>query len=238
MAVSVVRFFWATGSPPRMLIVVWTVLTGSGLWWIASDVVSSSGLFAGCLYLQMFAVSSGFLPGARAGHFDPVLGGGTLRVRSAMAHWVLSSLPGVIVWAILGTAEWLASGGNTNVAFLLSSVTALALVSTIAWLLTLPFSRWAGAVMWTASLVAVASSQSGGHLLQAASIVPATGARPDVMATLGTVIFCPFLLLTSLEQAPARADDVALAGLAVAWAALSLGVCLVAWRDYPLDRPA
>ena len=235
MKISVMRFFWATTPPPRMLFMLWTALTGGGLWWMLSEVSSSTGLFAVCLYLQMFAVSSGFMPSARAGHFDPVLGGLTSRVRSATAHWLLSSVPGVTAWVILGSGEWLISERGAAVAFRTSSLAAIALVSTVAWLLTLPFSRWAGAVMWTASLVTVASSQSGGELLQAASVLPRAGAEPAGLATLGTVVFCPFLLLTSLEQAPARADFVAFGVLVVAATALLSGVCLVAWRNYPLD---
>lgn len=122
MKISVMRFFWATTPPPRMLFMFWTALTGGGLWWMLSEVSSSTGLFAVCLYLQMFAVSSGFMPSARAGHFDPVLGGLTSRVRSATAHWLLSSVPGVTAWVILGSGEWLISERGAAVAFRTSSL--------------------------------------------------------------------------------------------------------------------
>ena len=235
MRISAVRFFWVTTPPPRTLFMLWAALTGGGLWWMLSGASNSTGLFAVCLYLQMFAVSSGFMPSARAGHFDPLLGGLASRVRSTAAHWLLSSVPGLAAWVVLGSVEWLISESGGAVAFRTSSLAAIALVSTVAWILTLPFSRWAGAVMWTASLVTVASTQSGGELLQAASVVPRAGSEPEGLATLGTVVFCPFLLLTSLDQAPARADFVALGVLAVAATALVSGVCLVAWRDYALD---
>ncbi len=127
MQISVVRFFWATTPPPRTLVLLWTALTGGGVWWMLSGASDSTGLFAVCLYLQMFAVSSGFMPSARAGHFDPLLGGLASRVRSTAAHWLLSSVPGVTAWVILGSVEWLISERGAAVAFRTSSLAAIAL---------------------------------------------------------------------------------------------------------------
>ena len=168
----------------------------------------------------MFAVSSGFLTSARAGYFDPVLGDGAGRATAAVGHWVASSLPGALVWGLVGGAEWVLLPDRLPDAYRLSSVTALTLVSAIGWLVTLPLSRWTGAVLWTACLVTVASSEWGGELLQAATVVVPEGGPASFVSTLGTVVLCPFLLLTSIDSAPARADIVALGGLGVVVAAL------------------
>jgi hypothetical protein len=232
MSWFIIKFFVFVVPPPIGLAVGWVTLLGVGAWWGFEESLATKGLLSGCLYLQMLGVSAGFMQAARAGYYDEVLRAGRQRWVAAVAHWLAVSWPGLLVWLLLGCVEVFGRGGEAA-SFRPSSLAAVFWVSTAAWLLSLPFGRWSGALLWTSGLILFAGSNWGGDLLSQVGGVD-TGSTSFPMAV-GTIGISPFLMLTPIETAVARGDAMSLVILTLGIVALLAGVCVVHWRDYPLE---
>ena len=100
------------------------------------------------LLLQLFAASSGFDVPARRGHYDLLLTSGHRRVWVAPAHWVTSIAPGVLAWLMLAAVEAAASGGADVRLLASGTCAAMALVSTMAWAITVRLPRFSGGIGW------------------------------------------------------------------------------------------
>ncbi|MDP6580164.1 MAG: hypothetical protein QF681_05865 [Vicinamibacterales bacterium] len=228
----IIRFFVFVVPPPLGLAIGWVTLLGIGTWWGLEKGLSTTGLLSGCLYLQMLGVSAGFMQAARAGYFDEALGVGRRRWATAVAHWLAVSWPGLLVWLLLGCVEAFGKGGEAT-SLRPSSLAALFWVSTAAWLLSLPFGRWSGALLWTSALILFGGSTWGGDLLSEVG-GGGTGSTSFAMAV-GTIGISPFLMLTPVETAVARADAMSLVILTLSVVALLAGVGVVHCQDYPLE---
>lgn len=161
-----------------------------GVFTLAMDPGSGMDVTVPLLLLQMFAVSSGFAVPARRGHFDLLLTGGASRRTIALVHWAMSVAPGVLVWLLLGCAEW-AFAGRPGMAFSNGSIAALILISTMGWAITVPLPRLSGGVAWLVALFVVLALSGNWRdaLLQAAD---GGASHLDVSVVF---LLCPLLLV-------------------------------------------
>ena len=207
-------YFFRLGlhAPYALLILLLVVLTG--LWTIALSPAELDSGLGMILFVQMFLASSGFVPRARRGHFDPVLTWPADRRLIVMTHWAVSVMPGTLGWLILAaTGEWLGSPTASS-ALLGTRAAALFIVSAVAWAAGFTLARGTAGFLWISALFAV--------LLR----------RSDLIASssVAALVFCPFgLMRATLDGASVCAAVLcALVLLLAAWrSAASLDVYLV-----------
>lgn len=228
MPPSPLRFFLAVRLHAPYALVVLAGVAAVAVWTVAlspSELDSGLGMV---LFIQIFLASSGFVPAARRGHFDPLLAGSYGRTPVAMAHWLVSIGPGVAAWAIITGVAWGVGSPAAPSAIAGQRAAALFIVSALAWSVGFAFTRGAAGVGWIAALVVL--------LVRHVSPIAVTdsGAAPSVFTVLrhaATLMLCPFLLI-----GPAPAVAVGSVPIAVAVSmALLIAICRFADRvDVPL----
>lgn len=109
------------------------------------------------LVLQVFAVASGFAVPARRGHYDLLLTRGIPWWQAAVVHWVMSALPGLCAWIVLGAIELIASAGARSEIFAGGTCAAMFVASALPWALTVALPRFAGAIGWLLVVVVITS---------------------------------------------------------------------------------
>jgi hypothetical protein len=151
------RFFHIVRTQPPLI--VWTfgclVVVGGAA--ILRDPARTAGAMMPVLLLQLFAAAAGFEVPARRGHYDLLLTSGHRRVSMGLVHWASSVAPGVISWLALAAVEAGVSRGTERQLLATGTVTAMALVSTLPWALTVRLPRYSGGIGW---LLALAISTS------------------------------------------------------------------------------
>lgn len=183
------RFFVALRLHATYALVVLLCVSAVSLWTV---VLSPSELDSGLgmvLFVQMFLASTGFVPAARRGHFDPVLEGVHNRRTVAIAHWIVSIGPGVAAWSAIAAAGYAFGSPAALSAIGGHRAAALLIVSSVAWSAGFAFTRGAAGAAWIGGLVAL--------LVRHAALLPA-GGPGAVVTTLrhaGTLVVCPFLLV-------------------------------------------
>jgi hypothetical protein len=184
------RFFFVIGLHPLYTLIVLGAVLAVG---VATMSMQPAELDAGLgmvLFAQMFLASTGFVPRARQGHFDPLLAGASSRVRVAAAHWTVSILPGGVAWAVLAVMALLWGTPAAWSAMFGSRGASLVIVSASAWAAGFRLPRGAAGMLWMALLM--------GLVMQRADLlaVPAgSGSWTTFLLHTGTLILCPFLLL-------------------------------------------
>jgi hypothetical protein len=193
-------------------------LFGAGA--LVIDPSQTRNALAPVLLLQVFAVSSGFLIPARRGYFDLLMTGGTTRLEIAIVHWMVSALPGAIVWIAVALVEVAASHGARASALSGSSLVAFVAVSMIGWAVTIGLPRLSGGVIW---LVMLFLALAGSPAWRAAVITGAEGRGGQWDLGLLCAI-CPFLLIGSAPElshpgvlVPVLAAAFVTFGAAVVW---------------------
>lgn len=99
------------------------------------------------LLLQLFVASSGFRFAARRGYYDLLLTSSTPRWQIALAHCLVSILPGMASWLCIGVIE-AASRGTPWVAIAPGTCAAFVSASLVAWSVAAFSSRTATTVVW------------------------------------------------------------------------------------------
>jgi hypothetical protein len=101
----------------------------------------------------------------------------------AVAHWATSIAPGIVVWLALAAAEAAVSAGHARL-LTTGTLTAVALVSTLPWAITVRLPRFSGGIGWLLALAISTSvwpsmplSSAWGFLVYPAGLV---GQRLDV----------------------------------------------------------
>ena len=144
MTVFTVRLLWAVLPHFRQSAVVLVLAAAFGVWtvWVVPRDVGAP--YALLFFCQLFAASSGFRPAANAGHFDGALVKGATRQQLALCHWALSSGPGCVAWLVVSAIEVSSLGHRAAMGGDPTSVAGLMVISNVAWVATLPTSRFFG----------------------------------------------------------------------------------------------
>lgn len=222
---SPVRFFLALRLHPPYALIVLAAVTAVSLWTVAlspSEVDSGLGMV---LFIQMFLGSTGFLPAARRGHFDPVLAGSYGRTPAAIAHWVVSIGPGAAAWAAITGVAYGFGGPAPLSAIDARRAAALFIVSAVAWSAGFAFTRGGAGAGWIAALLVL--------LVRHVAPIPASGTLSPLTALrhAAALVLCPFVLMGPTPPIATGAIPLAIAA--------STAVLLVFWRcadrvDIPL----
>lgn len=218
------RFFVALRLHAAYALVVLVCVAAVSLWTI---VLSPSELDSGLgmlLFIQMFLASTGFVPAARRGYFDPLLVGGQRRTRVPIAHWIVSIGPGVAAWVVLALAAYALRSPTARSALAGRPVAALFIVSAMGWSAGFAFTRGAAGVAWIGALAALLVRHT--VLMAGGPVSVLTMARDAA-----TLVVCPFLLVGPGPSVPTEAVSIAVA--------ISAGVLVIVWRwagriDVPL----
>lgn len=126
------------------------------------------------LCLQLFVASSGFRVGARRGYYDLLLTSATPRWQIAVAHCLVSIVPGIIGWLCVGVLELVASRGSHFASGSAGTCAAFAVASLVAWGTAVFASRMAVAAWWLLlmTIPPLASVVSPVHLLGRTTATP------------------------------------------------------------------
>lgn len=144
------RYFAAVPLQSPVMLGGMALVSAAGLVQLALVRASGGEVVVTLLLLQMFSASTGFAIPARRGHYDPLLTGGVSRHAVVGAHFVMSALPGMAAWLLLGVTER-AMGGTA--VWSSGSTVALTLVSVGGWAMTAGLPRLSGAVVWLVLLL-------------------------------------------------------------------------------------
>jgi len=148
--VDLIRFFRVVPPVPALTRATFIVLTGASVVAVCLDPSRTAGTLKAVLALQLFAVSSGFLPHARRGHYDLLLTRGDDRLAIALVHWAMSAFAGIASWLTVVTAELLVVRGGGTVGLTSGSIAALFVLSTAPWALTAFLPRFSAGIGWLA----------------------------------------------------------------------------------------
>ncbi|MEO8190872.1 MAG: hypothetical protein ABI682_11075 [Acidobacteriota bacterium] len=193
-----------------------------GAWLEAKNPGSSDSAVAFLMLLQLFAVSTGFVSHARRGFYDPVLE----RVpRRAIAHFFCALWPGCIVLVGIGIAELIA-GGRTH-ALGASAWTALALISSVAWAVSVRAGALSGGAVWLLASLALLLSGRGLNVLGV--IKAAELGQASLRDVVETGLLYPVTIPSLNLSTPAEAIL-----LGVSATALTAGVEYIARADFPI----
>lgn len=231
--VSPLSFFLIVLRPTRTFVAMATIVLGTAGWMARADPGDIEQVASLALLCQMFAAATGYRERARQGHFDPVLVAGASRPRVVAAHWTLSVLPGIAVWVLLAVVECWSRPAAWPVSLTASGLAALLWVSTVAWAVALPLTRYASGILWLVALFTLVAAQWTEKLREPFQTM---GHRwTDELALAGAALLNPFLLLTAPEAtAPASLAVIACA----AGAAAMLAGWFAATLDNTLEDPS
>jgi hypothetical protein len=216
--VSSIRFFTVVSPVPRylQLALLASVVLGTWMLWLnPRDIDSALG---SVLFLQMCAVSNGYVSAARRGWFDPLIVSGRNRRRTAYANLAAAALPGAVAWLALAVMQAVLLAPAWPSSLSANRLAALAIVTTVGWAAGLHLPRAGSALVWSAILVITAMSRRWLPSLASLQLIPS--GLGQVGADVGACLVCPFLLLG--DSAAVRDPRV------VAGVILAAAVCAVA----------
>ena len=165
------------------------------------------------LFVQLFAAASGFGSPARRGHFDLLFTRGERRVLIAAAHWSSSVGAGVAAWLVIAAVELVMR--SPPLAATTGTASAMLLVSTLPWAITVALPRFSGAIGWLLALVT-------------ANAIPASAGAPR---WLWFLVYPPDAVGRDVLGAPLHV----LPALAVAALATVAAVVWIERMDVPLE---
>jgi hypothetical protein len=157
-ALYVLRFFHAVPPVSSLTTGTFVVIALAGGLQIAADPSRAAAALSPVLLLQLFSASSGFAVPARRGHYDLLLTRGVRRSFIAVTHWAASSAAGVVSWLFLALVEIVAAHGDSRALMSSGTCTAMAVVSTLPWALTIGLPRFSGGIGWLLVLMTTAGA--------------------------------------------------------------------------------
>jgi hypothetical protein len=143
-----VRYFHVVPVVPPLFNIAFAVAVAAAAMRLMNDASAGVDALAPVLLLQLFVASSGFRFAARRGYYDLLLTSSTPRWQIALAHCLVSILPGVISWWCIGALEAAASRGIGWVWLAPGTCAAFVGASLLAWSVAAFSSRTATTVVW------------------------------------------------------------------------------------------
>jgi hypothetical protein len=143
-----VRYFHIVPVVPPLFNGAFAVALAAAAMRLMNDASAGIEALTPVLLLQLFVASSGFRFAARRGYYDLLLTSSTPRWQIALAHCLVSILPGAISWLCIGALEMAASHGTRWVWFAPGTCAAFMNASLVAWSVAAFSSRTATTVVW------------------------------------------------------------------------------------------
>lgn len=225
------RFFFVAPPMPLLMIGAFAVATVVAIVSVIIDPARASSALTPVLLLQLFACASGFDVPARRGHYDLLLTHGEPRRRVIAAHWGGSAAPGILCWLLIAVVRYAISSGSGRTLLLnVGTVTAMILVSTIPWAITVRLPRFSGAIGWLLTAVTLSLARPDMVAVQAGA--PIHGATEWLVTTCAVLVY-PLLLVG--RDLHGRDLLVVVPGVMFAIAAVSIASWSIDRRDIPLE---
>ena len=185
-----VRYFHVVPVVPPLFGVAFAVAVAAAAVRLMNDASAGIDALTPVLMLQLFVASSGFRFAARRGYYDLLLTSSTPRWQIALAHCLVSILPGVISWLCIGALEAAASRGIGRVWFAPGTCAAFVGASLVAWSVAAFSSRTATTVVWLLVLTIPAIAR----VVSPVQLLGTTWATADrfMLATLCTTAIVAF----------------------------------------------
>jgi hypothetical protein len=142
------RYFQIVPVVPALFNVALAIAVAAGALRLMSDASAALDALRPVLLLQLFVASSGFRFAARRGYYDLLLTSGTPRWQIAVAHCLVSILPGIVSWVCIGAFEVAANRGGGWLSITPGTCAAFFGASFIAWSVAVFSSRTATTVVW------------------------------------------------------------------------------------------
>ena len=142
------RYFQIVPVVPPLFNVAFAIAVAAAALRLMSDRSAAIEALTPVLLLQLFVASSGFRFAARRGYYDLLLTSGTPRWQIAIAHCLVSILPGSVCWVCVGALEVAAHRGGGWVSITTGTCAAFISASLIAWGVAVFSSRTATTVVW------------------------------------------------------------------------------------------
>ncbi len=226
---SPIRYFAVVSPPAAPLVAVLVILAAGAAVLEIIDRGSSDWVLASIGLLQLFACSTGFARHATRGYYDPLLLlAASHRRRVALAHFAVSSAPGIGAWIAAGAAQAIAARSPTVPAFRPAGWAGLLLVSAVPWAAGIRVPRFVAGALW---LTLTASLAVSGKLLVPLSLLHSrpSWAVEHPFRSLAVGLAFP-VVLPSLDWPPAVLLGFSLVGIA----ALAVGIEMVAAAEFAL----
>ena len=182
--VEIVRFFSVVRPVPRLTRLTFVLVTLVGILHLALVPTARTGALMPVFVLQAFTVSSGFLGDARRGHFDVLLTRGVGRMQVALVYWLLCAAPGIACWVVVAAASVVLR--HDAGLFSTGTIVAMGSVSVVPWAVTVPSTRFSGALAWLLIVLCLAPLWPGD--------VSGGSDVPPVVAAIGFVIVPAWLV--------------------------------------------
>lgn len=227
---QVIHFFAIVSPVPRLMKTTFWGVAACAVSVVAWDPSRATVALTPILALQLFATSSGFLLSARRGHYDLLLTRGHSRLRIAAVHWAVCAFPGIVSWAAVAVAEMVVTGGAGWSLVQAGTLSAVLVVSTVPWAVTVALPRFAGAVGWVVTLALLMAVRSPG---EPPRMVPALDSVAGRIEAVVAVTLYPPLMVGQQLHGTSGALLVAPSVMAIASIA-----CALAWirqQDIPLE---
>jgi hypothetical protein len=182
-----VRYFHVVPVVPRQFYVAFAIAVAAAAMRLMNDGSAAIDAMTPVLLLQLFVASSGFRFAARRGYYDLLLTSSTPRWQIALAHCLVSSLPGIGSWLCVGALEAAVSRGTGWVWIAPGTCAAFIGASLIAWSVAAFSSRPATTIVWLLVLTipAIARVVSPVQLLGTAW---STGHRIELVIVCATAV--------------------------------------------------
>ena len=146
--VDALRYFQIVPVVPPLFNVAFAIAVAAGALGLMSDKSAAIDALTPVLLLQLFVASSGFRFASRRGYYDLLLTSGTPRWQIAIAHCLISILPGIVSWVCIGAFEVAARRGGGWVSIAPGTCGAFVGASLVAWSVAVFSSRTATTVVW------------------------------------------------------------------------------------------
>ena len=143
-----VRYFHIVPVVPRLFNVAFAIALVAGAMRLMSDASAAVDALTPVVLLQLFVASSGFRFAARRGYYDLLLTSSTPRWQIALAHCLVSILPGIVSWLCIGALEAAVSRGTRLLSIAPGTCAACVAASLLAWGVAAFSSRTATTVGW------------------------------------------------------------------------------------------
>jgi hypothetical protein len=143
-----VRYFHIVPVVPPLFVVAFAIVVVAGAMRLMNDPSGVIDALTPVLLLQLFVAASGFRFAARRGYYDLLLTSSTPRWQIALAHCLVSILPGIVSWLCIGALEVAASRGTHWLSIASGTCAACIAASLLAWGVAAFSSRTATTVVW------------------------------------------------------------------------------------------
>jgi hypothetical protein len=144
---SALRFFWVILRPGRGTMAALLTVLAYATYLASTSADGFDQALSLILLTQLLVASTGYRDRLVRGHFDAILAGRLRREPVALAHAVLSMVPGFVWWLLFGAVQQFVTS-RRSIAMMPGGLVTFAYASVVVWAVSLRLGRNSGGVLW------------------------------------------------------------------------------------------